>query len=504
MNGKKILFVSSELVPYLPENEVSLMSYETPRMVNSKGGQIRIFMPKYGNINERRHQLHEVIRLSERIQVYFIDNDEYFKRKSTFSDENGNLFPDNDQRAIFFAKGVVETVKKLKLMKPLFGDSKIVTSVYGQSFDGELDKDMVKKIGFDGVSEDSITHLSAPNYNNLLKVAVDYSDAVILASEEIPEELQNHISNLEKPVLPYVSLQEFEDAYPENETIDSVVVHIPYFTDILDSDADGVPDALESDTDGDGIEDGDDETNDATSFAKTFELDTQDDPDTPDVDESATVESRFAPGLRVQLSTEGLDFFQRNLLDKEGSSELLSSANFKNHFRGAMDTSDNASRIYLKGGAGSFAEIQLFEDEAEINLIKANNWVINEAHLDFLHRSGCLTEINSEDTALGVFLNYDGIIEKSGERGLKYTVNITEHINNIIIRDSINATLGLQVTSDIRVTGVNNVLLDNGDDKELPASAILSPLGTVLFGSAVSPAEEANKLKLEIFYTETN
>ncbi len=490
----------------------------------------------------------------------------------------------------------------------------------------------------------------------------------------------------------------------ENETIDSVVVHIPYFTDILDSDADGVPDALESgddillatndsdgdgvanndetangtnplsaDTDGDGIEDGDDETNDATSFAKTFELDSiygnreqnfgfkieastyflrdldpdsnfqdaqdyysnqqfsptftdevlfdnssltisnketlfftaQDDPDTPDVDESATVESRFAPGLRVQLSTEGLDFFQRNLLDKEGSSELLSSANFKNHFRGvhmsvtpseeellffldlsnaqievyyhydkiedgetevatssfnlsllagsstsgvvgnaintfvnedypaeiigAMDTSDNASRIYLKGGAGSFAEIQLFEDEAEINLIKANNWVINEAHLIFyidqdavgtlgqepprlnlynaetnLPLYNSVTEINTEDTALGVFLNYDGIIEKSGERGLKYTVNITEHINNIIIRDSINATLGLQVTSDIRVTGVNNVLLDNGDDKELPASAILSPLGTVLFGSAVLPAEEAKKLKLEIFYTETN
>ena len=259
MNGKKILFVSSELVPYLPENEVSLMSYETPRMVNSKGGQIRIFMPKYGNINERRHQLHEVIRLSgmnlvindmdmpliikvasiprERIQVYFIDNDEYFKRKSTFSDENGNLFPDNDQRAIFFAKGVIETVKKLNWSpdiihvhgwlasllplylknfyadEPLFGDSKIVTSVYGQAFEGELNKDMVKKIAFDGISEESTKHLAVPNYNNLLKVAVDNSDAVILASEEIPEELRNHISNLEKPVLPYVSLQEFEDAY---------------------------------------------------------------------------------------------------------------------------------------------------------------------------------------------------------------------------------------------------------------------------------------------------
>lgn len=259
MNGKKILFVSSELVPYLPENEVSLMSYETPRMVNSKGGQIRIFMPRYGNINERRHQLHEVIRLSgmnlvindmdmpliikvasiprERIQVYFIDNDEYFKRKSTFTDEQGNLFPDNDQRAIFFAKGVVETVKKLNwnpdiihvhgwlasllplyLRKyyadePLFADSKIVTSVYKKSFDGELDKGMVKKIAFDGIPEESIASLSEPNYNNLLKVAVDFSDAVILAAEDISEELSKYIANLQVPVLPYVPLQEFEEAY---------------------------------------------------------------------------------------------------------------------------------------------------------------------------------------------------------------------------------------------------------------------------------------------------
>lgn len=200
MNGKKILFVSSELVPYLPENEVSLMSYETPRMVNSNGGQIRIFMPRFGNINERRHQLHEVIRLSgmnlvindmdmpliikvasiprERIQVYFIDNDEYFKRKATFTDEDGKLFPDNDERAIFFAKGVVETVKKLNWSpdiihvhgwmasllplylkkfyadEPLFSGSRIIMSVYGQGFDGTLDKDLIKKIAFDGVPEE--------------------------------------------------------------------------------------------------------------------------------------------------------------------------------------------------------------------------------------------------------------------------------------------------------------------------------------------------------------
>jgi len=259
MNGKKILFVSSELVPYLPENEVSLMSYETPRMVNSNGGQIRIFMPRFGNINERRHQLHEVIRLSgmnlvindmdmpliikvasiprERIQVYFIDNDEYFKRKATFTDEDGKLFPDNDERAIFFAKGVVETVKKLNWSpdiihvhgwmasllplylkkfyadEPLFTESKIIMSVYGQGFDGTLDKDLIKKIAFDGVPEESIKALEEPNYNNLLKVAVDYADAVILAAENIPADLEDYISKLEKPVLPFVPLQEFEEAY---------------------------------------------------------------------------------------------------------------------------------------------------------------------------------------------------------------------------------------------------------------------------------------------------
>ncbi|MFS4415893.1 glycogen/starch synthase [Maribacter sp. 2307ULW6-5] len=259
MNGKKILFVSSELVPYLPENEVSLMSYETPRMVNSNGGQIRIFMPRYGNINERRHQLHEVIRLSgmnlviddmdmpliikvasiprERIQVYFIDNDEYFKRKATFADKEGKLFPDNDQRAIFFAKGVMETVKKLNWSpdiihvhgwmasllplylkkyysdEPLFADSKLVLSVYGKPFEGSLDKDMLKRITFDGIPESEIAELGDPTYNNLLKVAIDHSDAIILASEEIPEALTSHIANQEKPVLPYVSIQEFEEAY---------------------------------------------------------------------------------------------------------------------------------------------------------------------------------------------------------------------------------------------------------------------------------------------------
>ena len=261
MKDKRILYVSSEVVPYLPETEISSMSFEAPRLVNQQGGQIRIFMPRYGNINERRHQLHEVIRLSginlvindldmpliikvasipkERIQVYFIDNDEYFKRKATLTDENGNLFPDNDERAIFFAKGVIETVKKLNWSpdvihvhgwlasllplylkeyykdEPLFSDSKIVTSVYNQSFDETLNIDMLNKIKFDNIDEDQIKVLEAPSYINLMKIAINHSDALIVGSENIPKDLETYLKESKKPVLEYKYKDEFGEAYTE-------------------------------------------------------------------------------------------------------------------------------------------------------------------------------------------------------------------------------------------------------------------------------------------------
>ena len=259
MEDKRILYVSSEVVPYLAENEVSLLSYDVPKMINDQGGQIRIFMPRYGYINERRHQLHEVIRLSgmnlvvndldmpliikvasipkERIQVYFIDNDEYFKRKATFSDEDGVLYPDNDERAIFFAKGVVETVKKLNWVpdiihvhgwmasllpiymkhyykdEALFSETKIVTSVYSQSFDGSLDTEMINKIMFDGVPRDAIQELELPNYENLIKAAVTHSDGVIIASENVSSSLTKFIESSGKPFLPFASKDKFAEAY---------------------------------------------------------------------------------------------------------------------------------------------------------------------------------------------------------------------------------------------------------------------------------------------------
>ena len=259
MEDKRILYVSSEVVPYLAENEVSSMSYEVPKMINNQGGQIRIFMPRYGNINERRHQLHEVIRLSgmnlvvndldmpliikvasipkERIQVYFIDNDEYFKRKATFTDEEGVMFPDNDERAIFFAKGVVETVKKLNWVpdiihvhgwmaamlpiymkhyyknEALFSETKIVTSIYSQSFEGTLDKEMINKVAFDGIPTDAIQDLESPDYESIMKATIMHSDAVIIASDNLSPSLTKFIESSGKPFLPFAPRDKFAEAY---------------------------------------------------------------------------------------------------------------------------------------------------------------------------------------------------------------------------------------------------------------------------------------------------
>jgi starch synthase len=259
MEDKKILYVSSEVVPYLAENEVSSMSYEVPKMINNQGGQIRIFMPRYGNINERRHQLHEVIRLSgmnlvvndldmpliikvasipkERIQVYFIDNDDYFKRKATFTDEEGVLFPDNDERAIFFAKGVVETVKKLNWVpdiihvhgwmaamlpiymkhfyknEALFSETKIVTSVYSQSFEGSLDSEMRNKVLFDGIPNDALLELVHSDYESIMKATIQHSDAIIVSSDNLSSSLTKFIESSGKPFLPFVPKEKFAEAY---------------------------------------------------------------------------------------------------------------------------------------------------------------------------------------------------------------------------------------------------------------------------------------------------
>ncbi len=262
MKDKRILYISSELTPYLPETEVSKMAFEVPKEMHHQGAQIRMFMPRFGVINERRHQLHEVIRLSgmnliindmdmpliikvaslpkERMQVYFIDNEEYFKRKAVFTDEEGNLFADNDERAIFFAKGVIETVKKLNWAPdiihihgwmasllplylkeyykndPLFANSKIVTSAFDYKTSGVLSgKEMIKKIRFDQIAGEKLESFVNGNGDSFVKIAMENSDAVIRGSEDLSKEVSEFIDKLDIPVLDYHPIEGFTKAYAD-------------------------------------------------------------------------------------------------------------------------------------------------------------------------------------------------------------------------------------------------------------------------------------------------
>ena len=248
LKDKKILVISSEVVPYLPQTEKAVNSFSVSRKINDYGGMTRIFMPKYGIINERRHQLHEVIRLSgmnmiindlympliikvasipkERMQVYFIDNEDYFKRKDLLLDKDDKLLKDNDERMIFFTKGVIETVKKLNWMpdiihlhgwfaslfplylKTLFADdpgfynSKIVSSVYTKPFDGSLTKKIVEKIQFDGI-EDDLDIIDNPSFESLTDLMIKFSDSVIISSDKIDKSTIDSIKSHSKDSLSF-------------------------------------------------------------------------------------------------------------------------------------------------------------------------------------------------------------------------------------------------------------------------------------------------------------
>ena len=255
MHNKNTLVVSSEVIPYLPETILSKSSFKVPKEINDMGGQTRIFMPKYGIINERRHQLHEVIRLSgmnlvindidmpliikvasipkERMQVYFIDNEEYFKRKQMLIDTKGKGFKDNDERMIFFTKGVIETVKKLNwspdiinchgwftslfplYMKtffnnePVFKKSKIVTSIYENDMGGILNNKLKEKIKFDDI-DINLDSINKPDYSSLISLALDYSDGAITYTNNLSKSLTDKLKKFDKPVL------DFDNAKKEN------------------------------------------------------------------------------------------------------------------------------------------------------------------------------------------------------------------------------------------------------------------------------------------------
>lgn len=235
---KKVLFVCSEIYPYLPESEIATIGRYLPQGTQERKREIRSFMPRYGCINERKNQLHEVIRLSgmnmvisdvdrpliikvasiaaAHTQVYFIDNEDYFKRKQLERDDKGVFFEDNDERAIFFARGVLETVKKLRwapdvihchgwishllpvyLKKaykddPIFTNSKVVISFYNNVPNETFDKNFIEKALFGGVGEKELDLLKEPNGINLAKLAAKYADGSIMVGDGIPSSLVSY------------------------------------------------------------------------------------------------------------------------------------------------------------------------------------------------------------------------------------------------------------------------------------------------------------------------
>ena len=269
MKAKKVLFITQEITPYVPESAMSTDGRCIPQKVQESGREIRTFMPRWGNINERRNQLHEVIRLSgmniiiddtdhpliikvvslqpSRIQVYFIDSDDYFQKSKNDIDDFGSNRTDNDERAIFFARGTMETVKKsswkpsivhcsgwismltplyLKKMyseDPCFRDAKIVYTVFPGTFEGKLDSRLIEKLKMDNIDDSFLQNVDIENLdiNAMHKIAIEYSDAVVFGTENVDPELIEFVEAKGLPYLTHEKASEGIDAY--NEIYNSLI-----------------------------------------------------------------------------------------------------------------------------------------------------------------------------------------------------------------------------------------------------------------------------------------
>lgn len=256
---KKILFINQEITPYVPESPMATLGQQLPEKIQEKGFEIRTFMPKWGIINERRGQLHEVIRLSgmnitiddndhpllikvasipvSRVQVYFIDNEDYFTRRKMEIDENGEEYSDNGERAIFYARGVLETVKKLrwdpdviicqgwmgaivplylKMVyndEPCFAGTKIITSIFHEHLKNDIGVNFKHCLEFREVTSETLKQYN-DNFNSLElgKLAIDFSDGVVIAASNANSELCDYSKSKNIPVLDFPG-EDFSEAY---------------------------------------------------------------------------------------------------------------------------------------------------------------------------------------------------------------------------------------------------------------------------------------------------
>lgn len=261
MDKKKVLIITQEMKPYTALSEISEIARKLPQYAQERGMEIRVLMPRFGTINERRHRLHEVVRLSgmniivddddfpliikvaslpgARMQVYFLDNEDFFKRKSVFEDDEGKAFDDNADRMIFFCKGAIETVKKfgwapdivhchgwmtslvplyLKTAyknEPIFQNSKVVYSVYDNPLESSIGEGFVDKASINNLEADDLSAYLNSDGVTLHKGACTFSDAIIEGSETMGDAAEKALAGLEKPVLEFKSEEEYLAAYLE-------------------------------------------------------------------------------------------------------------------------------------------------------------------------------------------------------------------------------------------------------------------------------------------------
>lgn len=258
---KRILFISQEIYPYMAEETpMRMLCRQLPEYFQGHGFETRTFMPKFGEINERRNQLHEVIRLSgmnliieesdhpllikvasiqsARIQIYFIDNDDLFHRRKGVADQNGVEYPDNDDRVIFYARGVIETVKKLRWTpdiivcsgwmgalaplylkkaysdEPFFAHSKIVLMLDDKEYQKPFPTRFADKLRIDGISNTDVRSIAGfpVGYEELMRLSVDYSDAIVYATPKVNQRIVNYAETKGKPILPYAETEDLNEA----------------------------------------------------------------------------------------------------------------------------------------------------------------------------------------------------------------------------------------------------------------------------------------------------
>lgn len=262
MSKLNILYVSSEIEPFLNTGKTAEYLKRLPVAMHEAGMDIRVLVPRFGSINERKNRLHEVVRLSGtaipvgdddksliikvatlpqgKIQVYFIDNEDFFQRKAVFEDKDGNFFDDNDERAIFFCKGAIETVKKLGWSPsivhccnwasslvpfylktsfandPLFKDSKIIYSVFNNAFNYTFGSDLAEKIALPGIENEVLKNIKSNDFAGFIQLGMQYSDKIIRAEEDTSDAINQLFDEFPEKTVPYISSQDtqaFKELY---------------------------------------------------------------------------------------------------------------------------------------------------------------------------------------------------------------------------------------------------------------------------------------------------